>query len=79
MRALIGWLIALAGIALGVWLDIFVFLVGGIKEVIDGFSAHPHISGDIAWGLVKCIAFNGLGIVAAVLIVLFGIAVGKSS
>lgn len=64
-RKLIGGLLILLGVAGGFGTDILFFLVGGIEEVVRGISAHPLNGTDIAWGLIKALVFDGLGIFAS--------------
>ena len=66
MRKLGGVLLILAGIALGIWLDVFVFLIGGINEVTAGFAANPDNVHQIVWGFIRCIGFTGMGLAAAI-------------
>ena len=65
-KKILGVLMIAGGIVAGVWIDVVFFFVGGIEEIIRGFQAHPNSGHDIAWGFVRTIAFSGLGLAAAI-------------
>ena len=60
MRVLAAIIVFLAGLALGAYLGLWVFLVGGIVDIIDGAKADPTDGGLIAWGVVKAFILSGL-------------------
>jgi hypothetical protein len=72
LRKAVGILLIPTGIALGIWIDIFVLLIGGINETVVGFDAHPHNGHEIAWGLVKAIVFTGTGVIVAIIVIICG-------
>jgi hypothetical protein len=72
IRKLLGVLLILGGVVLAVWLDLFVFFIGGINKIVDGFNANPNNGHEIAWGFVRAIVFTGLGVVAGVIVVACG-------
>jgi hypothetical protein len=81
MKVLIGIILTIALIVAGVWLDLVVFLVGGVEEIIRGIHAHGSLqSHDIAFGIVHLVC-SGAGVaVAAILIaVVWGICFGTSN
>jgi TM2 domain-containing membrane protein YozV len=60
----IGWLVLLAA---GVYVDIVLFLVGGINEIILGATSNP-VNGDlIGWGVAHLL-FSGVGVFVATLL-----------
>lgn len=61
-RKLLGIALILGGIALGIWLGIVYGLVGGITQVVNGLKATPANSSDIAWGIVRVIFADVMGI-----------------
>ena len=79
MRVLLGILIGIIGIVVGIWIDLWLFFVGGIKEIIAGFSATPADGGAIAWGLVKVFVFTGTGALVTLFLIVagFALATGK--
>ena len=58
----IAWLVLLAA---GAFVDVYLFLIGGIKEIIHGAQATPVSGNQIGWGAAHII-FSGLGMAAAV-------------
>lgn len=65
MKKLLGFLLILAGAALGLYVGGWLCLIGGIVDVVDGTKATPTNGGLIAWGLVKALLLAGLaGVVA---------------
>lgn len=64
MRILI-CLLALFLVACGIYFGVWVMLIGGIVQIIDGAKMNPTNATMIAIGIVKCIFFElpiGLGI-----------------
>lgn len=57
----LGVCICLVGIALGIYLGIWVFLVGGIVSIVTGATATPVIASMIAWGVVKFLLAGVVG------------------
>jgi hypothetical protein len=55
MSKVFGTLSILLGVGLGLWLAIWYFFVGGIMQIIDGFSASPVNGSDIGWGVAKLV------------------------
>lgn len=69
---------ALLLLALTAYLVLYVFLYGGIVQVVDGFAADPNNGSDIALGILR-VAFAAIGAVPAFFgfIGLFAWAAGK--
>lgn len=70
MKKIIGILIAIAGIALGIYVGVWLMFVGGIVQIIN--SINPTNGLGIALGIVR-IVFCEVG----VLIAWLGIAIGS--
>lgn len=51
----VGVLFIIAGIALGIYVGLFVLFIGGIVDVVDGLNATPADGNLIAWGIVKSV------------------------
>jgi hypothetical protein len=60
----IGWLVLVAA---GVFVDIYLFLIGGIREIVHGAEATPVNGNQIGWGAAHII-FSGVGFAAAILL-----------
>lgn len=73
-----GVLLAIAGIVTGIWVDIWLLLVGGIKMIVAGVTTDPVNGSDIAWGIVRvlCTGVGGtisvVAIIAGVSLALYG-------
>jgi len=50
---LLGVLSILGGIAAGVYVGIFLFLVPGIREIVEAVQATPVDGNAVAWAVVK--------------------------
>ena len=61
MKTLLGVLLILAGIALGIYVGVWLMLVGGIISLIDGVTAEPVNSSYIAWGIIRVIFASVVG------------------
>lgn len=59
LLTIFGVLVCLGGIALGIYLGIWVCLVGGIVDIVTGATATPILAKTIAWGVAKFI-FSGI-------------------
>ena len=55
MRTIIGIVVALASICFGVWLSIWVMLVGGITQAIDCWGVDTSAT---VWGIVRAVFFE---------------------
>lgn len=53
MKTVLGILIIIGGIALGIWIGIWICLVGGIIQIVEALKATPVSSWGIAWGIVR--------------------------
>ena len=72
MKALIGILLVLTGLALGAFVGGYVMLYGGIVQFIDGIQTDPINSSDVALGAMRAVFFEIGGVVVAVIPVFFG-------
>jgi hypothetical protein len=63
MRIIFGILLILGGIALGLWLGVWVCFIGGIVQIVRSCQAHPVSGLGIAFGWIRfcCSALAGWG------------------
>lgn len=55
IKYIIGGVLIAAGVALGLYVGLWWFFVGGIISIIDGVKADPTDAGMIAWGIVRVV------------------------
>jgi len=60
VKYVIGVLIILAGIALGLYVGVWVFLIGGVANIVDGAKADPTNARQIAWGVAEVFVLASL-------------------
>jgi len=73
MKKFFGFLLCVLALVLVIWLDLIIFFIGGINQVIDGFDANPNSVHDIVWGFIKVLLFTGFGSVAGFFIGMGGL------
>ena len=74
MKALFGILLVLAGIALGLYVGVYIMFIGGIVDVINQIKA-PEISAmAVAWGVAKVVLASFIGWLVAIVLILPGLA-----
>lgn len=73
LRKLLGVLIIIGAIMAGVWFDLWVMLIGGIVEFVNGVKATPTNGHEVLWGVLRAVVFNGVGTIAAIVLVIFGL------
>lgn len=61
MKYVFGVLFILAGVALGLYVGLYVLFIGGVVSIVDGIKAEPTDAGSIAWGIVKMFCAGGVG------------------
>jgi hypothetical protein len=61
---ILGWLILLAA---GAFVDVYLLLVHGIREIVQGAQAHPLSGNLIGWGAAH-VVFSGIGFFIAVVL-----------
>ena len=75
MKKIIGILIAIVGIALGIYVGVWLMFIGGITQIVN--SINPINGLGIAFGIVR-IVFCEIGALIAWLGVVIGLAIGLS-
>lgn len=58
MRKILGATIALIGVALAVYIGLYLMLWGGIVQIVDAVQEEPVEGAEIAWGVIR-IVFAG--------------------
>lgn len=55
MRKVFGWILIVGGIALGIYVGVWVMFVGGVVQLIDAVKVTPVDALNTAFGLVRII------------------------
>ncbi len=76
MRKVIGTLIIIASILLGLYLGIYVMLVGGIQQIIGAIN--PIVESELTWGIIKVLLASTVGWGTAIIGTAFGGAISGS-
>jgi ABC-type lipoprotein release transport system permease subunit len=71
MKELIGLVIGLVGIALGLYVGVWLCLVGGIVDVIEQIRAENLVATAVAWGVAKVLCSSLFGSLSALPFILF--------
>src|SRR5579862_215197 len=53
MKYILAGLLFLGGIAAAIYVAVFVLLLNGITDVINGARHHPVEAGKVAWGIIQ--------------------------
>ena len=79
MKGLIGALLILAGICLGLYVGVWVCLIGGIIDIINELKAPRAVETlTIAWGIVKIMFASLFGWLSAIVLIIPGFALVSS-
>lgn len=60
MKYVLAGLVFLAGLAAAAYVGIWVFLIGGVEDIVNGVKATPTDGGEIAWGVAKVFVLSEL-------------------
>lgn len=74
MKAVLGLILMVAGLAFGIWAGLLWAFVGGIIDIVHAVQASPAEAGTLAWGIVKIIFSSFIGVIATMVAVLPGYA-----
>lgn len=77
MKAVIGILLILAGIALGLYAGLWWAFIGGIVQIIDSIKATPTPAMDVALGIVRIMFAGAIGVFSGMVLLLPGVAMLK--
>ncbi|MBI4134390.1 MAG: hypothetical protein HY475_03140 [Candidatus Terrybacteria bacterium] len=75
IRAILGFATVLGGIAVGVYVGLWLMFVGGIVQIANSASEQPIDSNGIAWGAVRVVFATAAGEAIAVLLIFIGLAI----
>lgn len=67
----IGTLMMMAGVALGLYVGVYLMLIGGIVQLVAAIKGGFVASG-IAWGIAKIIFAGGAGLLSAICLIIPG-------
>jgi len=74
MLQLLGILCVLSAFIVGIWLGIFVMLIGGIIQFVQAFQVNPISAYEIACGLVRVFCSGIVGWLSFGVLLAFGVA-----
>lgn len=77
MKIIISVLIFLFGIALGLYLGLYVLFVGGIVQIIEAFRQPEILPLDVAFGIVKMLFASVVGWISFMICTAFALAIIK--
>lgn len=65
------------GIALAIYVSVFIVLLNGITDVVNGAKANPTNAGKIAWGIIQIVPLAELS-AAGILLVFWALAAAST-
>lgn len=68
MKAIIGVLLIVSGIAFGLWVGLWWAFVGGIIDIVNAVQTSPIPGESIAWGIVKILSSACIGTIAFIVV-----------
>jgi len=74
MRNLFSILLILGGLALGLYVGLWIFFIGGIVDLINIVQSGNVVALDVAWSIVKIIFASTLGSLAGIIPIVIGVA-----
>ena len=78
MKQIIGVLMILGGVALGLYVGLWVCFIGGIVQIINEVkSPQAVVAMNIAWGIAKIVFAALSGWLSALLLIVPGVAMAK--
>lgn len=69
---LVGVLMILGGIALGLYVGLYLMFVGGILSIVNGATADPVNTSSIVWGAIRIIFAGMSGSLSAYALIIPG-------
>ena len=73
MKTLIGLALIVGGVALGLFVGLYVELYGGIVQAANAFDGPGVDSGALALGIIRALTFELVGLAAGIVPVLVGV------
>lgn len=77
MRNVLGFALVVGGVALGVYVGLWVCFIGGIVQIVDAVKATPTEGLDIAIGIAKIVFAGAAGAFSALVMIFPGAAMIK--
>lgn len=79
MKTILGLLVIIAGIALGIYVGLWLCFVGGIIQLVDAIKAAPNVDGmEIAWGVLRIVFAGFAGMISAFVLLIPGMSMLKN-
>lgn len=78
MKMILGLALIALGLFLGIYVGVYLMLIGGIIQIVEGIKATPIVSWDIAIGVIRFMFAGAVGWIAGFLPAAFGIGLLKS-
>jgi hypothetical protein len=78
MRQVFGIVMCVAGLALGLYLGLWVMFIGGVLDIVVAVKADVLPGDALAWGIAKCVLAQFVGGISAMLLILPGAAIAKT-
>ena len=75
MKQILGIFMCLAGVALGLYVGLWVMFVGGVIDIVTAVRAEVLPGDVLGWGIAKCISAQFVGGMSATMLILPGIAI----
>lgn len=72
MKIIIGLLLIVAGIALGLYVGLWLMFIGGIVSIIEQIRAEHLDALTVAWGVVRILFAGLVGMLAAIVLIIPG-------
>lgn len=79
IKIIFGMALAIAGIALGLWVGVWWAFIGGIVDVIQAIRAPELVANDLAIGVAKVLFASPIGSIAGLALVLPARAIVQSA
>jgi len=77
MKAIIGVVLVLCGVAFGIWAGLWWAFIGGIVGIIEAVQATPIDAMGIAIGIAKVVFAAAIGWISALLLIVPGVSMLK--
>jgi hypothetical protein len=79
MKTVLGVLLCVSGILLGLYVGVWLCLIGGIVQFVEGVKANPVNAWEIAFGIARFIGAGFCGVVSCCMLFVPGLALAVSS
>lgn len=77
MKQVIGFILIIAGIALGLYLGLYVCFIGGIVDVVEFIRDETLPTSHLAWGILKVVCAGFVGTVSGYIVSIVGVTLLK--